>query len=272
MSQSNITQAMDLLAGEILRFAKDQSSNRYILGGFSRRRFAYALLARQCRAESNADSVETLTEVRRRIERQGVMSYGASARHIMWLRKEALAEDALANSLSVVPTLRLTPKMTSYVLAHADTWFRASTLLGLSATPQSGCQPTELSLREQQARLIALDDTYNRLTDTQWRERIQSLPQGLNALGADVLLFEVWRLSQITSADSGFKLNKAALARLAGRSRSSCSQWISALVQARQLRKEYRGYQITDLGSATFLGIVEQQLRAYEYAGSISRQ
>lgn len=272
MPQSNITQAIDLLAGEILQFAKDQAGNRYILGGFSRRRFAYAVLARQYRAEANADSVQTLTEVRRRIERQGVMSYGASARHIMWLRKAALAEDAPANSLSVVPTLRLTPKMTSYVLAHADTWFRASTLLGLSATPQSGCQPTELSLKEQQARLVALDDTYNRLTDTQWRERIQSLPQGLNALGADVLLFQVWRLSQITSADSGFKLNKAALARLAGRSRSSCSQWISALVRARQLRMECSDYQITDLGRATFSGIVEQQLRAYEYAGSISLQ
>ena len=272
MPQSNISQAMDLLAGKILQFAIEHPNNRYVLGGFSRRRLACALLARQYRAAANPDSVETVTEVRRRIERQGVMSYGASARHIMWLEEKALVEYALANSLSVVPRLRLKSKMASYVLAHADVWFRAGALLRLSATPQSGCQPTEMSLKEQQARLIALDDTYNRLTDTQWRERIQSLPQGLNTLGADVLLFEVWRLSQITSADSGFKLNKAALARLAGRSRSSCSQWISALVKARQLRVENHGYQITDLGRATFLGIVEQQLQAHEYAWSISGQ
>ena len=241
----------------------DQAANtsryRFILSSFARRHTAHSLLAYQLKDESSP-TYKSYTQVRRRLERQGVMSYSASQRYVNWLIANGHAVTGLT-SLTGAPYFRFEPSMKRLVQDSMALWLHAalhSRHGELAILSKSFAQP---KLSDQF--VIALDDLHSSVSDQAWREKLKIYQHFVSTDCTEMLISYCWKKSKFTVDGEPFQLNKQRISAKFGMSRSGCSTAIKRMVSTGFLAEHGRSYTINPLLVDTCRLLLGERLNAY---------
>lgn len=235
------------------------SRYRFILSSFARRHTAHSLLAYQLKDESSP-TYKSYTQVRRRLERQGVMSYSASQRYVDWLIVNGYAATGLT-SLTGAPYFQFKPSMKRLVQDSMTVWLKAALHIrhGESAIlSKSSAQP---KLTDQF--VIALDDLHSSISDQAWREKLQIYRHFVSTDCTEMLLSYCWKKSNFTVAGEPFRLNKQRISVEFGLSRAACSTAIKRMVSVGFLAEHSRSYTINPLLVDTCKLLLGERLNGY---------
>lgn len=261
MPLSNLFKYLTPLSSELLAFSDETPEYRHLMAGFAKRQCLYALLAHQLRNDEGIPVIDpSLTEVRRHLEKRGIMSYGASQRFLGWLEKKGhiTSRPGRKNRHARVAGINTTLEESLY--EHTSIWLKHS------VAAMGGRPPAEAQLRATPEFIKELDRVFSSVTDEAWRQLIASNSFFAARAHTEPLLCFLWLCKAHTEDDGSFTINKAKLAWRCGISRSSCSASIAEFVSMGVLKQTGNAYQLPENGARLCEAFLTMRMRTFDTA------